>query len=190
MPNCQLGDVPFQKGGHVLIPPEQAVLVGCRQEGSGQSATPPEGLEALRVNIAQTKTTQRAVGDSSGQGFRTLADQIPGGASQNNKLAARLLIDKVAQDGEEIGHTLDLVDNDQPRQPFQGELGLFQAGKVSGIFQVEIGVGAKSLGKGRFSALPWAQNRRDGKQGDQLPQLGLIRFSVDQFHDGSLHGLH
>jgi len=49
-------------------------------------------------------------------------------------------------------HPLDLVDHDEPRQCLQSELGLRQARKVAGIFQVEISVGGQSPGKGGFSA--------------------------------------
>ena len=49
-------------------------------------------------------------------------------------------------------HPLDLVDHDEPRQCLQSELGLRQARKVAGIFQVKISVGGQSPGKGGFSA--------------------------------------
>ena len=67
-----------------------------------------------------------------------------------------------------VGLPLDLVDDDEPRQVFQGKLRLFQTGKILGIFQIEIGIGGKRSGQRRFSALPRAKNRRDGKYGHEF----------------------
>ena len=108
------------------------------------------------------------IGDPPGQGFRTLANQIPRGASQDDELATFSLIHQIAQERKKIGQPLDLVDDDESRQVFQCELRLFQTGKILGIFQIEIGIGGKRSSQRRFSALPGAKNRRHGKYGHEL----------------------
>ena len=99
------------------------------------------------------------------------------------------MIDQVAQQGKEIGQTLDLVDDDEARQLFQCQLRMLQAGNVPGILQIEIGIGLERPAESRLTALPGAENGRDGKQRHQLRQVGPIRFSVDQFHGGSIEYL-
>ena len=164
----QLGDVPFQKGRHVLVPPEQALIVRRRQEGSGQSPAPPQGLDGPGIDIAEAEPAQLNIGDPPGQGFRTLANQIPRGASQDDEPATFSLIHQIAHERKKIGQPLDLVDDDESRQILQCELRLFQPGKILGIFQIEIGIGGERSSQRRFSALPGAKNRRDGKYGHEL----------------------
>jgi len=71
----------------------------------------------------------------------------------------------------------------------RARLRLCQTGKILGIFQIEIGIGGKPSSQRRFSALPWAKNRRDGKDGHELGYCGPIRFSVNKVHGRILNDL-
>jgi hypothetical protein len=134
----------------------------------GPPAAPPQGLNGSGIDVGQTETAQLKIGDPPGQGFRTLANQISGRASQDDELALFPLIHQGAQEGKKIWKPMDLIDHNESGKVLQGELRLFQTGKIPGVFQIEIGIGGERFGERRFSALPGAKNRRDGKYRDEI----------------------
>jgi len=132
--------------------------------------------------------------DPPGQGLRGLADQVARGAAEDEE-ARRIpgAVDEHAQEREQLRGTLDLVDDDQPAQPLQGQLGLGQGREVGRVFQVEAGdrgvgqaVGVHACQRG-LAALPRAEqrdHRRNREAGLDLRQVS-VAFHTRIFGDRS-----
>jgi hypothetical protein len=76
-----------------------------------------------------------------------------------------------------------LVDDDEPRQVFQGELRLLQPRHVARILEVERVVGPEGLGQGGLAALPRPEDGRDGEGGQQALHRAQILRSGDEVHE-------
>jgi hypothetical protein len=79
------------------------------------------------------------VDEASRQTLRALAQQFRRGAAQDEK--ARRFVRPVhenPQNREQVGNSLDLVDDDQSAQRLQGQHGVGQAGLILRILQVDV----------------------------------------------------
>jgi hypothetical protein len=73
--------------------------------------------------------------------------------------------------GKQFGRPLDLVDDNEALHPFERTLRLLHQDQIARILQIEPVLGSEGPVQGRFAALPGTQNRRDGKNLQQLPDL-------------------
>ena len=129
--------VPFQEGGHVSLSPDHAVVVGRREIRRGKAAPQPQAREVLGLECGERRQFQ--VRDPARQRLGGLADQLAGRTAEDQvPLVQGFPIDQHPQQREQLGTALDLVDDDQTFQRFQGELRVRQPVEVPGVFQIEV----------------------------------------------------
>ena len=165
--DAELRDVAGEKGADELLPPVQARLVGVTQERLRKPATKPERVEAVETDFGAVEATQVDKPHPARQRLRHALDQVERGAAQDEKAGRRArAIRQDAQQREQVGPALDLVDDDEPGERAERLPRCVQAGQVQGIFEIEVGVwpGRQIPGQGRLAALAWAEQRGDTKR--------------------------
>jgi hypothetical protein len=179
-PDAELRDVAFQEGGDVLLPPLEARLVAPRGEGRRQSAAQPQALHGRTAHVAQAKTVEVEEGDPPGEAFAPLADQIPGGAAEDEESASRPGVHQEAQEREQLRLALDLVDDHGAAEPFEGKLRLLEPGQVAGVLEVEPVFRRQALGQSGLAGLALAQDGGDGESAEQPANRVAIHRAFDQ----------
>lgn len=94
-------------------------------------------VEPGDAHLVEGQGREVVVGDPAGEALRGLAQEIRCCAAEHQVAAIRMAVDHDAQDGEQVGTALDLVEDDQPGQRFESQLGFGEPGEVTGEFQVE-----------------------------------------------------
>ena len=91
-------------------------------------------------------------------------------------------IDENAQDVEELGHDLDLIEDDQAVERSQRKLGVLQTPKIGLRLEVEVG-GPPALGertrKGRLAGLSRTEKRGDWRPPRRLTELDEVGRAPD-----------
>ena len=157
--DAQRRHVALEEGRHVGFAPDHAVGVRCRQKRRRKAAPQPQLAYVARLERRERGELQ--VGDSPGEGFRGLPDQLSGSAAENQVALTRAMpVDQHAQQWKQIRQALHLVDDDQPRQGLQGQFRIGQPVAVLRVFEVEVmhrpfGVGREVVLRQRgLAALP------------------------------------
>ena len=181
--DAERGQVALQEGGDVILAPLPTGAVIGRQKRRREAAPLPQWMQRFGTGFAELQRCQLEMADPPGQGFGGLADQVARGTAEDEE-ARRIpgTVDKHAQEREQLRGTLDLVDDDQPAQPLQGQLGLGQGREVGRVFQVKAGdrgvgqaVGVHACQRG-LAALPRAEqrdHRHNREAGRDLRQVSV-----------------
>ena len=126
------------------------------------------------------------IGDAAGQGLRGLAQQIGRSAPQHQESPARArLVHQHSKHGEQLGPSLDLVDDDEAPERPESEEGIGQPREVFGILEIEEGHGPGTPGhelpcERRLAHLARAQEGDDGELAEQRSQTTVVGDSVDR----------
>ncbi len=155
--------------------PPRGQIVARGGEAVRESASQPESVE-VGCRFERVDSGQLPVGDPPRQRFRRLSQQLAGRRSQQQKVAVRpplpaTRIDPAAQDPEEPGHPLNLVQNDQPVM-VQIEIcaRVVQPGPVGRILWIEVDRLRKPTGdfagQGRLPHLSRAEEDNGRKSGE------------------------
>ena len=169
MPMPNAGRSRSRKVADVILAPLLAsTFTGCQKRGR-KAAPRPQPVHGRGAGLVELEGRELDVPDAPGQGFRRLADPIARGAAENQE-PGRILrpIDEYAQHREELRRALDLVDDHQPAQILQGQLGLGQGRQIGWVFKVEAGRRGVRQAAGihlcqcRLAALARAEQRDDG----------------------------
>ena len=133
--NAERRDVALQKRADVKLAPLRAVRFARREKRQRKSAAQPELLHLRHAHFTQRERRDFHKTNPSGQCLRSLPDQIPRGAAQNQKARGRFgPVRQHAQDRKQIRAALDFVNHHQAVQPFQRELRIFQPVQMHRVF--------------------------------------------------------
>ena len=174
---AQLGHVPLQVGSDELLPPLGALPVALRQKAPRKSAADPQPRRELAAGLADIQRGELEIRDASRQGLTGLPQQIRSGRSEQQELSGRFagsdpLVDERAQQLEQPGRALHLVDNDEPALESPQVAGrVVQFRQIGGLLQIEVhavGGGGQPPRQRRLADLP----RPDQGDGGELPEAG------------------
>ena len=110
-------NISFEKCAHEVLAPLKTDLVSGGKIAPGKTTPQPETSKTIRLfrfNFSEQKRRQVEIGNSSGQGFRALADQIASGRAKNQKLAvSAAFIHNASKGCKQLRDALYLVQADQ-----------------------------------------------------------------------------
>ena len=117
-PQSGLGQVPLQIGADEVSAPPHARPVGAGREAVREATPQPERVQ-VRSRLQCVERGELAIGDASCQGLGGLAQQRTRRASQEQEVSgpapgAPARVDLSAQQAEEAGQELHLIEDDQP----------------------------------------------------------------------------
>jgi hypothetical protein len=163
-----LGEIPLEEGPEEFVTP----FIGSRRAGgkigSREAATKPQPAAVLRSNFIESESPEFIVRDPAGEGLRSLAKEIRGSTTQDEKPRRHPgPVDENPKNFEQPGLALDFVDHDEAAKVTKGEGRLRQPGLIIGIFEIEIrgrpGVGGRDrTGESGFSYLTGPDDPYDG----------------------------
>ena len=173
----KLRNVAFQVGADELLAPDEAAVFGAGEEAVRETAADPEFGVLRGREFEDVEGAEFHVGDSSREGFGLLQKVVGSGAEQQEparSLApAAATVDEAAEDGEELGHALDFVENDElVLVAGEVKLGLCQLVAVAGGLEVEVEAvvaGAELEGERGLAGLAGSEEGNGGK----LVETGL-----------------
>jgi hypothetical protein len=119
---------------------------------------------AIDTDFIQREATQLVIDDPAGQGFGGLLKETGRGTAEDQKTGRRPSpVCQHSQRLEKSREPLDLVDDDEPLQIPQGQMGILQSGQVLSLLQIEVRAGTlafsgKFTGQGCLSYLPRTDN--------------------------------
>ena len=129
----------------------------------------------LGAGFTEAEGRKLVVGDASRERFRRLPEQFRSGAAQNEKV--RGVVGPVHEDSQQAKEpflALDLVDDHEPPERFERELGIGKRRLVRRVFEVEEGdrpplAADQGAGERRLSDLPRADETDNRKHPQQVP---------------------
>ena len=83
----ELGQITFEKGPDELESPFEALCFVCGEEGPGEPTTKPKTLESIESDLFKCESMEFEIGDSAGEGFRALPEQVGRGTPQHEEAA-------------------------------------------------------------------------------------------------------
>src|SRR5579864_1517472 len=142
-------------------------------------------MRAIRPDLLEVQAAELVVSDPPGEGLGALLQQLGRGTSQDQKTCRRsTTIRQHPQHREDLGAQLDLVENDQAPQSFQGEQRIVQPVQVARVLQVEAchlagESGGKGTGEGRLPHLAGTDQAHDGELLHEPAKPRQVRPSLD-----------
>lgn len=112
---AKLGEVPLQIAPDEILSPNHTVtLIGSKQ-AFGKPPADPEAIGRDVAGFQDLKWSQFQIGDSPGQGFSGLFEQVGGCGTQKQILSGAVSpVDQAAEDGKKAGGPVHLIENDEP----------------------------------------------------------------------------
>lgn len=173
--DAPLRNVALKEGLEELAAPRDGIRLPACGEGQGEPSANPMPCLGRGAEVGQAEALERDRLQSSGQGFGGLSQELGSSASENEEpRCQRLSVGQYAQQGEEVGAALDLVNDDQTLEGAQGDVRFGQPGETLRILKVEVveRIDVDELaGDGRLPALTRPQQRHDPDS--SISALGL-----------------
>jgi hypothetical protein len=166
--DAQLGNVAFEERAPEVLMPLAGGRVGARQRGARKPAPPPQPGQLTAAQFREGKTRHVDERHAAGEALAALLDERRRSAAENEETRRRArAVCQYAQQREQVGPTLHLVENHEAAQATQHQLRVGEASEVGRRLEIE-----EMHGLGRFLG--------------QLPgQRRLARLArADQRHDG------
>ena len=183
----EVGYVAREERPDEAVAPAPARGSGPGEVREGEAAAQPQPLQVF--DLAQAEPVQLVECDATGEGLGGLSQEVGRRASQDEEpgRGARP-IRKDAQQREDLGKSVDLVEDHEPAQGPQLEAGIGQAGQIGRVLEIEpcgrTAAGCHDLPReGRLPHLPGAKERDDR----ELPQEQANPAQV--IISGNLHAL-
>ena len=183
--DAQGRQIPLQEGGDELLAPTDGAGVVRGEEGTRKTAAQPQIRPPLRAGLAEVETGEGHRAHPSGERLGDSPHQSGrGAAGQQESRAVPGAVHQPAQDVQETGIALDLVEHDQPGAVAERPLRRLQAPPVQRPLEIE-GVrrprGPGELGRRRrLAALPRPEDRHHGMHLERLPDAGCDTGSGNQ----------
>ena len=127
-------------------------------------------------------------GDAAGEGLRTLAQQVRGGAPQYQEATRQWpAVGQHAEHRKEVRAPLDLIQHDESAALRQREHRIRESREVLGILEIEGRCGTPMCrgdlaGECRLAHLPRAQQRHHRRLAQQAAYLPQCKQPVEIFH--------
>jgi hypothetical protein len=122
---------------------------------------------------------------AAGQTLRRLTQQVAGRAAEHEGSGAMLApVDQNAQDGEQVGASLDFVDDHEPLERSQRRHRFVESGERDRILEIEVVqrvLGQKLPRECRLAALSWPCEHDHLAPAQHLAHFGEQRFT--NYHD-------
>ena len=123
--HAELANVALQEGSYEVLAPDAALFVGPCQEGTWETAPPPQFSQIVRAHLVETEATHLQEGNAASQGLRALPQQFGRSASQDQEPCARpAAVGQDAKDRKQVWLPLYFVDHDQAPQGLERRHGL------------------------------------------------------------------
>ena len=153
---------------------------------SREAAAQPETLQV--IHLGHVETVELVERDAAGERLGGLPQQVGRGAPEDQEAGRRPgAIGKHTQQLEDAGQPVDLIQDHQAAKGPELESGIFQPGKIDGVFEIEPGHGVavhrrQLAGEGGLADLARTQQRDDGELVQQESDSGEVVLPGNLHH--------